>query len=112
MADIQQENTFKAVKHKQIGDSSYFVAENADGYQRIERAANVGKTNMEHERLLSIARQQVAINNIQVSSQKPLVPLTPNHPFTIAARLKAKGLRPGSREFRRVYRKEFRKLKS
>lgn len=112
MADIQQENAFKAVKHKQIGDSSYFIAENVDGYQRIERAANVGKTNMEHERLLAIAQQQVAINNIQASSQKPLIPLSPTHPFTIAARLKAKGLRPDTREFRRVYRKEVRKLRS
>lgn len=105
-------NTFKAVKHKQISDSSYFIAENADGYQRIECASNVGKTNLEHERLLSLTRQQIAINNTLIASREPSVPLPSNHPFTIAARLKAKGLHPDTREFRRVYYKEVRKLKT
>jgi hypothetical protein len=105
-------NTFKAVKYRNIGGSSYFVMEDAEGYQQIGRASNVGKTNLEHERLLSLAHQQVRINNMLVSVRKPLVPLPETHPFAIAARLKAKGLRPDTREFRRVYRKEARKLRT
>ena len=105
-------NTFKAVKWRNIGGSSYFVMEDAEGYQRIGRASNVGKTNLEHERLLSLARQQVKLNNALVSARKPMVPFPQTHPFAIAARLKAKGLHPDSREFRRVYRKEARKQKT
>ena len=114
MVDIQPTtDSFKAVKHKQIGTSSYFIAENAEGFQRIERASNVGKTNLNTDRMLRLAQAQIDANNFALNLKKNQTLAFPDHhPFTIAARLKKRGLNPMSREFRRVYKKEICKVRA
>lgn len=97
---------------QQIGSSGYFVDTDAEGYQRIVVAENVGKTSGD----LVLARLQVARHNAELARSKspgnlprPAVNRQLAAGYAIIEALKAKGYHPGTRVFRQLYRKALKK---
>jgi hypothetical protein len=118
---------------RQIGETNYFLHEAANGYQQIvvdpkgpgrltgdvvaqikavQEGINQHNESLGHpvtsvDRVMMTLAAQ-AMRQRQFSSQAA-AQLPENHPFEIKRRLKAKGLDPNSRNFRRLFRKEVEK---
>lgn len=109
-----------------IGETTTFVRQYKDGFQELAAPANVGKTNIEHSQQVAAVAEQIKADNAQLPAavlaahaespmaaavpQAKAMPVQFNQVLLVANRLKAKGVKPGTRPFRQLLDKELKKL--